>query len=152
MTTREDRLSALIEPVVVALGCGLWGIDFFSRGASSVLRVYIERVDEGISIDDCERVSRQLGSVFDVEDPMAGEYTLEVSSPGMDRPLFCLDQYRMYVGEDISLRLRVPFEGRRKYRGKLTAVVEDEIVLEMDEHEYVFPLASIDRANLIPRF
>lgn len=151
MTTRQESLSTMIEPVVAALDYKLWGIDFFARGGRATLRVYIDR-DAGIGVDDCERVSRQLGSLFDVEDPIAGEYTLEVSSPGMDRPLFTLDQYRLYVGEEISLRLRAPFEGRRKYRGRLTAVAEDEIVLEMDEHEYTFPLAGIDRANLIPRF
>lgn len=150
-TTRQHTLFAMIEPVVAALGCELWGLDYITRGRGVLLRIYIDATS-GVSLDDCERVSRQLGSLFDVEDPIAEEYTLEVSSPGLDRPLFTLDQYRRYIGEDVNLRLRVPFERRRRYQGRLTAVVDEEVVLEMDEHEYSFPFAGIDKANLIPRF
>jgi len=116
-----------------------------------LLRVYIDKPD-GIGIQDCERVSRQLGSLLDVENPIAGEYTLEVSSPGLDRPLYELDQFRQFVGSDINLRLRTAFEGRRKFQGRLVAVEKDEIVIVVDDHEYLFPHAGVERASVVPQF
>ena len=151
MATRPERLRALAAPVAAALGCDLWGLELLGSRNHSVLRVFIDKA-EGVSVDDCERVSRQLASVFDVEDPIPGEYTLEVSSPGVDRPLFSLCQYGAYLGEDIRVQLRAPFEGRRKYRGRLTAVAEGDVVMEMDGHEYRFPFEGIDKANLVSRF
>ena len=148
---RDDRLKALIEPVVTAFGCELWGLEFSAAGRHGLLRVYIDKPD-GIGIQDCERVSRQLGSLLDVENPIAGEYTLEVSSPGLDRPLYELDQFRQFVGSDINLRLRTAFEGRRKFQGRLVAVEKDEIVIVVDDHEYLFPHAGVERASVVPQF
>lgn len=148
---RDDRLRALIEPVVTAFGCELWGLEFSVAGRRGMLRVYIDKPD-GVGIQDCERVGRQLNSLLDVENPIAGEYTLEVSSPGMDRPLYELDQFRRFVGSDINLRLRESFEGRRKFRGRLVAVENDEIVMLVDDHEYLFPHAAVERASLVPQF
>lgn len=142
----------MAAPVAVALGCELWGLELFRAGSQTVLRVFIDRKAGGVGVDDCERVSRQLASIFDVEDPIPGEYTLEVSSPGMDRPFFALHQYLEYMGEDIRVQLRAPFAGRRKFRGRLMAVEEGEIVMVMDDHEYRFPFESIDKANLIAKF
>ena len=105
-----------------------------------------------VAIEDCERVSRQASSVLDVEDVINGEYTLEVSSPGMDRPLYELAHYQRYVGEDISLKLRFPYEGRRNFKGRLTGIDGDEIVLVVTDHEYLFPLEGIEKANVVPRF
>lgn len=151
MATTPERLLALAAPVATALGCELWGVELIRSRNHSLLRVFIDKIG-GVSVDDCERVSRHLASVLDVEDPIPGEYTLEVSSPGMDRPFFTPHQYHAYIGEDIRVQLRAPFEGRRKYRGRLTAVAEGDIVMEVDDHEYRFPFASIDKANLVPRF
>lgn len=148
---RDDRLKALIEPVVTAFGCELWGLEFSAAGRRGLLRVYIDKSD-GIGIQDCERISRQLGSLLDVENPIAGEYTLEVSSPGLDRPLYELDQFRQFVGSDINLRLRTAFEGRRKFQGRLVAVEKDEIVIVVDDHEYLFPHAGVERASVVPQF
>jgi ribosome maturation factor RimP len=92
-----------------------------------------------------------VGSVLDVEDPITGEYTLEVSSPGMDRLLFRLDQYPGYVGEMVELRLRVPFEGRRKFKGVLTGIEGEDVVIRVDDHEYLLPHSAIDKARIQPR-
>ncbi|MGH1470872.1 MAG: ribosome maturation factor RimP [Cellvibrionaceae bacterium] len=145
-------LTELLEPVVVSLGCELWGLEFHSSGRGrSTLRIYIEKKD-GVGLSDCEKVSRQVSSVMDVEDPIPGEYTLEVSSPGLARPLYTLEQYQQYVGEHVKLKLRAPFEGRKIFTGLLTGLEEDEVKVLVDEHEYVLPIESIDKANVAPRF
>ena len=152
MPASDDRLKQVLEPVVTALGCDLWGLELQMGGKSKLLRVYIDREETGVDIDDCEKVSRQASAILDVEDLIRGEYVLEVSSPGMDRPLYELDQYARYLGEQISLRLRFPYEGRRNYKGLLKAVEGDEIVLVATDNEFLFPVEGIERANLIPQF
>ncbi|MCS7807557.1 ribosome maturation factor RimP [Pseudomonas aeruginosa] len=151
MTSKLEQLQALLAPVVEALGYECWGVEFISQGRHSVLRVYIDR-PEGILIDDCEAVSRQVSGILDVEDPISGEYTLEVSSPGMDRPLFTLEQFAKHAGEQVKIRLRSPYEGRRNYQGILRGVEEQDVVVLVDDHEYLLPIDSIDKANIIPRF
>ena len=148
MASKQDQLKAMIEPVAEALGCELWGLEYISQGRHSTLRIYIDR-EAGIGLEECESVSRQVSAIMDVEDPIAGEYTLEVSSPGLDRPLYTLAHFARYVGEQVAVRLRVPFDGRRKFTGRLTAVENDEVVLVVDNEEYVLPIESIDKANLI---
>ncbi|MGU1647403.1 ribosome maturation factor RimP [Pseudomonas aeruginosa] len=151
MSSKLEQLQALLAPVVEALGYECWGVEFISQGRHSVLRVYIDR-PEGILIDDCEAVSRQVSGILDVEDPISGEYTLEVSSPGMDRPLFTLEQFAKHAGEQVKIRLRSPYEGRRNYQGILRGVGEQDVVVLVDDHEYLLPIDSIDKANIIPRF
>jgi ribosome maturation factor RimP len=151
VATKEQQIQALLEPTVEAMGFELWGVEYLSQGRHSVLRLYIE-AEQGISVDDCAAVSGQVGSVLDVEDPIAGEYTLEVSSPGMDRLLFKLDQYPAYLGEYLELRLRTPFEGRRKYKGLLNGIEGEDVVIQVDDHEYLLPFSAIDRARVQPRF
>ncbi|RQC94587.1 ribosome maturation factor RimP [Pseudomonas aeruginosa] len=151
MSSKLEQLQALLAPVVEALGYECWGVEFISQGRHSVLRVYIDR-PEGILIDDCEAVSRQVSGILDVEDPISGEYTLEVSSPGMDRPLFTLEQFAKHAGEQVKIRLRSLYEGRRNYQGILRGVEEQDVVVLVDDHEYLLPIDSIDKANIIPRF
>jgi len=151
VSAKLKLLQELIEPVVTGLDLELWGIDYRSAGNNSVLRIYIESAD-GVSVDDCARVSHQVSGVMDVEDPISENYTLEVSSPGMDRPLYSLEQYAAYVGNIVQLRLRMPFEGRRKFKGILNGVEGDEVLLVVDEHEYLLPHDLIERANLVPHF
>lgn len=150
MGSRENKLQAMLAPTVEALGFELWGLEYLSQGKHSTLRIFIES-EAGVQVDDCAAVSEQVGAVLDVEEPITGEYVLEVSSPGMDRRLFTLDQCRAYVGEEIDLRLRLPFEGRRKFRGLLRGVEEEDIVLLVDDHEYLLPFGDVDRAQLRPR-
>ena len=151
MARQDEKLRVLIAPVVDALGCELWGLEYSGSGRHSLLRIYIDHLN-GVGIEQCEQVSRQVGSLLDVEEVIAGEYTLEVSSPGLDRPLYNLDQYRQFTGEDIKLRLRIPFEGQRKFQGRLNGVEGDDIVLVIEDNEYLFPVDNIERATVIPRF
>jgi ribosome maturation factor RimP len=151
VSSKLEQLQALLAPVVEALGYQCWGIEFISQGRHSLLRVYIDHPD-GIMIDDCEKVSRQVSGVLDVEDPVSGEYTLEVSSPGMDRPLFTLEQFAAHVGAQVKIRLRSPYEGRRNFQGVLRGIEEQDVVVQVDNHEYLLPIESIDKANIIPCF
>ncbi|MFG6138804.1 ribosome maturation factor RimP [Halomonas sp. B23F22_10] len=151
MATKDAALHALIEPVVSAMGFELWGIEYLSQGKHSRLVVYIDHAD-GVNVDDCADVSRQVSAVFDVEDPINGEYRLEVSSPGMDRPLFTLEQFARYAGHKVTVKLRVPFDGRRKFQGLLAGVENDEVLLRLDDEEYCFPIESIDQARVVPQF
>lgn len=148
---KETQLTELVAPVAEALGFELWGIEYLSQGKQTVVRIYIDSPD-GINVDDCAKVSRQVSGVFDVEDPILGEYNLEVSSPGMERPLFTLEQFKRYVGEQVKVRLRSPFEGRRKFSGQLTGVEDDDVVVAVDDNEYLLPFDLIDKANIVPTF
>jgi ribosome maturation factor RimP len=152
MAVADNKLKQLLQPVVEALGCELWGLELQAGGKTKLLRIYIDRAEEGVGIEDCERVSRQSSAVLDVEDVINGEYILEVSSPGMDRPLYELSQYEQFIGEDISLRLRFPYEGRRNFKGRLTGVDGDEIIVVATDHEFLFPVEGIEKANVVPRF
>jgi len=152
VSSRDQVLKQLLQPVVEALNCELWGIEMQMGGKTKLLRIYIDRDELGVGIDDCERVSRQASAILDVEDVIAGEYILEVSSPGMDRPLYELDHYARYLGEEISIRLRFPYEGRRNYKGRLKAIEGDEVVVVVADSEFLFPVEGIEKANLVPQF
>ncbi len=150
MASKEQQIADMLGATVEALGFDLWGVEYLSQGRHSVVRVYIDG-PRGITVDDCAAVSEQVGSVLDVEDPVSGEYTLEVSSPGVDRLLFRPEQYPGYVGETIELRLRSAFEGRRKFRGVLKGVEGDDVVVQVDDHEYLLPYGTIEKARIQPR-
>ncbi|MBN0989675.1 MULTISPECIES: ribosome maturation factor RimP [Amphritea] len=151
MSAKLSVLQELIEPSVVALGYQLWGIEMISQGRHSMLRIYID-AEQGIGVEDCASVSRQVSGILDVEDPISGEYTLEVSSPGMDRPLFTLEQYQAFVGHVVQLKLRMPFEGRRRFKGILSGIEDEDIVLVVDQEEYLLPIDHIEKANIVPQF
>lgn len=151
MSGKLTELEQLLIPVVEALGYRCWGIEFLSQGRHSLLRVYIDH-DDGVTVEACADVSRQASAVLDVEDPISGDYTLEVSSPGMDRPLFTLEHYAAYIGEQVKIRLRVPYEGRRNIQGVIRGVEGDDVVVLVDEHEYLLPIDSIDKSQIVPRF
>ena len=141
----------LIQPVVQAAGLELWGVELISHNNRSTLRIYIDH-DDGVTIDHCERVSRQVSSLFDVEDPIAGNYTLEVSSPGMDRPLYELKHYEKMAGEMAKIRLTRAFEGRRNFRGRLNGVEGDEVRLVVEDEEYFLPFELVEKAKILPTF
>ncbi|UVE17067.1 ribosome maturation factor RimP [Pseudomonas sp. LS44] len=151
MSSKLEELQALLAPVIEALGYKCWGIEFLSQGRHSLLRVYIDHAN-GILVDDCEIVSRQVSGVLDVEDPISSEYTLEVSSPGIDRPLFTLEQFAAHVGEQVKIKLRSPYDGRRNFQGLLRGTEEQDVVVLVDEHEYLLPIDSIEKANIVPSF
>jgi len=150
MSRRTAELSEMLEPAITALGYTLWGIEYVPQGKHSLLRIYLDK-EGGIDIEDCAQASRQISSILDVEDPISSEYTLEVSSPGVDRVLFNLDQLREYLGWHVQLRLTENFENRRKFAGQLKAIVDDEIVLIIGDEEYTIPYELIEKANLESR-
>jgi ribosome maturation factor RimP len=145
----RDQLNELIQPVVEAMGCELWGIEHLPMGRYSTVKIYIDS-KKGVDIEDCAKVSRQVSSLLDVEDLMNGEYSLEVSSPGFSRGLFKLDHYKELIGEEVRIRLRRPYEGQRKYSGQLRGVEGDEIILGHQDEEVLFPFEEIERANVVP--
>ncbi len=151
MASQQQVLTELISPIVEALECELWGIEILSQGRYSTVRVYIEK-KSGVELADCEKVSRQISSVLDVEDPINGQYTLEVSSPGMDRPLFTLDHYERFIGDRVRVKLLRSFDRRKKIQGVLSAVEGDEVVIRVDNEEFLLPIVSIEKANIVPNF
>jgi ribosome maturation factor RimP len=144
----ERQFADMFEPTIKALGLELWGIEFQSRGKQSVLRVFIESA-MGVTVEDCETVSRQLSGILDVEDPIGGEYRLEVSSPGMDRRLFTLQQFAEFVGSTVSIKLRQAVEGRRKIKGTILKVKDGNIFVKEDDREIEFPFIEVERANIV---
>lgn len=152
MSAKLNKLDEILRPVVEGLGYELWGIEFRSQGRHSTLRLFIDDQNDGVSVEDCEKVSRQVSGVLDVEDPIQSEYTLEVSSPGIDRPLFRLEQFESWAGHQVSIRLRMAFEGRRKFQGVLKGIEGADVVVVVDDHEYLLPFESIDKANIVPVF
>ena len=167
MAAKKQLLDDIIRPVVEGLGFECWGIDFLSQGKHSMLRIYIESKDadqqtelgedgkereSGIELGDCEKVSRQLSAVLDVEDPIVGDYTLEVSSPGMDRGLCEQSHYERFKGHQVALKLRMPFEGRRKFNGLLKGVEGNDVIVQVDQEEFLFPVEGIEKANIVPQF
>ena len=151
MSVSREQLIELLEPAIEALGFELSDLELSLGHGRGLVRLFIDSA-EGITLDDCERVSHQVSGVLDVEDPITGHYTLEVSSPGMDRPLFTLEQFAAYAGNQVQVRLRVAFEGRRKFKGLLNGVEGDDVLVVVDNEEYLLPIDYIDRANVIPQF
>lgn len=148
MNSSEVLITELIGTTVQALGLELWGVELLQQGRYSLLRVYIER-EEGVTIEDCEKVSRQVSALLDVEDPIAGEYTLEVSSPGVDRPLFSVEQYAKYVGSEVNLKLRRAVDGRRKFKGQIIKVSGDIVGLLVEGTEYDLEYSDIEKASIV---
>ena len=151
MNRKEKQVEELLAPTVESLGCSIWGVEFLTQGKHTKLRLYIDR-DVGVTVDDCANVSRHLSDMLDVEELISGAYTLEVSSPGMDRILFKESQFADSVGEQVDVRLNFPFEGRRKFIGMLAGVQDSMAVVQIDEDEYLLPLENIQRARVIPVF
>ena len=151
MSQLERKLTDMLNPPVEALGFELVGVEFVRAGKHSILRVYIDH-ENGIDVDDCADVSRQISAVLDVEDPITTEYNLEVSSPGMDRPLFTPVHYASVVGETVELKLSMPQDGRRNFKGLLLKCENDSILIKVDNDEFSLAIANIEKGNLVPNF
>ncbi|MGH8502266.1 MAG: ribosome maturation factor RimP [Gammaproteobacteria bacterium] len=143
------KLTQLIEPVIEGLGYELWGCEYVPRRRQSLLRVYIDRRD-GVTLDDCGRVSHQLSGVLDVEDPIGGAYILEVSSPGLDRLLLKADHFRRFLGHRVKIRLKWLIDGRRQFDAQLRGVEGEQVRVVEQQTAYSIPLAAIERARLVP--
>jgi ribosome maturation factor RimP len=141
----------MLRPAVEEVGKNLLGIEFISAGQHSILRLFIDH-ENGIDVDDCAEVSRQVGALLDVEDPISTEYSLEVSSPGVDRPLFTLEQYQAVMGETVNIKLSLPLNGRRKFKGKLESIEKDTLVVIVDGEDFELVISNIDKGNLVHNF
>ena len=144
----QQELDTLIRTTVNGLGYEMWGYEYRPQTESALLRIFIES-EKGISLDDCSTVSRQLGAALDVDDLIPVAYILEVSSPGIDRVLFDADQYERYINENVKIRTRIPVDGRRNFKGKIVAVTEDQVTVEIDNLDYEVPFEVVDRARVL---
>ena len=145
----SEELKNLLEPSVEALGYELIELELKTGGRNGLMRLFIDAPD-GIGLDDCEAVSRQVSTVLDVEDPIPGNYNLEVSSPGLDRALTKPAHFQRFTGEDVRIKLRTPVDGRRNFRGALRAADEDSIEVEVDGQSHTLAIAAIASARLVP--
>lgn len=141
-------LTGMFRPVVESMGYELVGVEFSGGEHHGVLRVYIDRA-EGITVDDCAAVSHQLSAQLDVEDPIEQAYDLEVSSPGIDRPLFEADDYTRFAGHKAKIRLAVPLNGRKNFKGMLQGMQDDSVLIDVDSEIFALPIHDIAKANLV---
>ena len=153
MTDKAQDIVALLAPTVGSLGLELLGVEYLPAPGGALLRLYID-VPEGterqVGIEDCEAVSREVSAQLDVEDPISGHYTLEVSSPGIDRPLFTPAQFARYAGEQAKVGLKLPQDGRRRLQGRILRVEGDTIAFDVDGTEFAVAAGNIDKARLVP--
>lgn len=145
----SEEIKGLLEPAIEGLGYELIDLELKLGGRNGVVRVFIDR-EEGIALEDCERVSRQVSAILDVEDPIPQNYSLEVSSPGLDRRLTKIEHFRRFAGEDARIKLRSPLDGRRNFRGAISAVDDENIEVEVDGVTHRLAMASIESARLVP--
>lgn len=151
MTGLEKQLAELLTAPVEALDYELVGLEFVRAGQHSTLRIFIDH-ENGITVDDCADVSRQVSAVLDVEDPITVAYNLEVSSPGVDRPLFTADHYQQFIGHEVNIVLKMAMQNRRKWKGEILSVDGDTITVRVDGQDEAFALSNIAKANLVPSF
>lgn len=144
-----EELAALLEPTVARMGYELADLEVRLGGKGGFVRVFIDK-PEGISLDDCEQVSRAISAILDVEDPVPGQYDLEVSSPGLDRKLTKVEHFQRFIGETLKVSMRFPVAGRRRFRGQLLSVDDENIEVEVDGQSHTLSLAAIDTARLVP--
>lgn len=160
MTDKAQDIARLLAPTVTSLGLELLGIEYLPASGGALVRLYIdvphaEAADVGteqrsVGIEDCESVSREVSAQLDVEDPITGNYTLEVSSPGIDRPLFGAVQFARFIGESAKVTLKLPQDGRRRLQGEILRVDGETIVFAVDNAEFVVDAGNIDKARLVP--
>jgi len=146
--TREE-FEELLVPTIESLGFELSDLEVRLSGGSSALRMFIDKPD-GVDLEDCEKVSRAISALLDVEDPVPGKYVLEVSSPGLDRKLTKIEHYQRFEGEMVKVQTRFPIAGRRRFRGTLVASDDENIVVEVDGESHSLPLTTIDTTRLVP--
>jgi ribosome maturation factor RimP len=155
VSDKAKQIANLLSPTVQALGLELLGAEYLPAPGSATLRLYIdvteaERDTRIVNIEDCEAVSREVSAQLDVEDPITGNYTLEVSSPGIERPLFTLAQFARHQGESAKVVLRLPQEGRRRLQGQIVRVEGGNIVFLVDNAEMTVAFENVDKARIMP--
>lgn len=165
MTDKATEIAALLKPTVSSMGLELLGIEYLPSPGGAVVRLYIDKslagssaesnaddqaAQDSVTIDDCEAVSREVSAQLDVEDPISGNYTLQVSSPGIDRPLFTPAQFARFKGESAKVGLKLPRQGRRRVQGVIDDVAGDTITLLVDGSGFAVEFDNIDKARLVP--
>lgn len=145
-----QALATRIAPALDELGLECLGIEWVPGRGEGLLRLYIDRDGEPVSVDDCEAASREVSALLDVEDPIAGHYVLEVSSPGIDRPLFSAEQFARFINDEAKVTLKLPRDGRRRLRGRIVEVVDSRITLEVDGAMFQLRQDEIESARLVP--
>ena len=149
---RNEELTQLLAPVIADLGLECLGVEYSPSHGNSLVRVYIEAADRPVTVDDCEVVSRQVSASLDVHDPIQGRYTLEVSSPGLDRPLYTPEQFARFAGQTAKLEVNLPIDGRRRFQGPIRAVEGATILMEQDGVAVKIAHDNIHKAKLVPDF
>ncbi len=150
MNRQHNELTKLLEPAITALGYEMLGIEYFRQKGGSILRVYIDK-DSGITVEDCARVNHQLVGLLDLQDPIKEKYFLEVSSPGINRPLFTLAQLQKFLGKKVKIKLREKIAQRRKITGVIKTVEEIAVLVNEDGIDYLIPADVIDSARLVSK-
>lgn len=143
----QSKIEQLLQPTISSMGYELWGCEYLPQGKHSLLRIYIDKAD-GIEITDCEDVSKQVSALLDVEDPIPGNYSLEISSPGVPRPLFYSEQYQRYIGELVEIKLIKPVAGKRKFEGIIESVSDNTLMLNVNNVQQAFLFSNIVKAYL----
>lgn len=143
------ELTRLLEPDIERLGYELIDLELRLGGRNGVVRLFIDS-PQGIGLDDCEKVSLAVSALLDIEDPLPGQYNLEVSSPGLDRKLTKIEHFQRFIGQTLKVQMRFPVNGRKRFRGTLLASTEDEIVVQVDGESHSLPMKTIDTARLVP--
>ena len=146
---RHDELDNLLKPVVAALGLELLGVEYAPHRSNALVRLYVDAPGRPVTIEDCEAVSREVSATLDVEDPVKSRYTLEVSSPGIDRPLFAPAHFARFVGKDAKVQVNVPIDGRRRFQGPIRGVEGETILLEQDGNIVNIEHGNVQKANLV---
>lgn len=158
MTDKAEEIAALLAPTVTSLGLELLGIEYLPSPGGALVRLYIdlpvgeagEAAERNVGIEDCEAVSREVSAQLDVEDPITANYTLEVSSPGMDRPLFGAAQFARFIGESAKVTMKLPQDGRRRLQGQILRVEGGTVVFSLDNAEFAVDAGNIEKARLVP--
>lgn len=151
MKQAPEHLVKLIQPIVEGLGYECVGIEYNPHPRNGLLRIYIDS-ENGILLDDCSRVSHQISGMLDVEDPIQGNYQLEISSPGDDRPLFSIQQFERFKGQSVTINLFKPIEKRRKITGSIQAIENDIVFLQEGDRVYEIPFHAMSKARLVPEY
>ncbi len=159
MSSQVEMLQNMIQPVVESMQFEFVGLEYLPMGNGALLRIYIDHEENGVNVDDCADVSRQVSALLDVEDPIETEYTLEISSPGIERPLFTAEHFKRFLGQQarVILYRPLPQYNRKKFKGVIRNVSQEQgqdfiIEIEVDREIYPLALKNIKRANLVADF
>ena len=146
----QTKIEELIAPTIQDMGLVLWGCELHQAGRHTTLRIYVDGSgDQGVTLDACADVSREVGALLDVEDPIKSNYQLEVSSPGVERPLYSLDQYEKYIGHEVKIKLSIAQLGRRQFVGRIEKVEDNQVFVAVDDEVIAVGLNDIQKANLV---